>query len=651
MRKIVAAILAFAMILTLATALFPGLSSEASAQLDKSQSATNLIVVKQGETFEIAIQQPLHPAYDWLCDNFDEEYVALAGVEYEPPAGGAIGVTNKVFSFEALKAGTTTIEFGYYELDTSGNPLNLLESETYTVKIEEPVHIPGVVGPISVEIEPAQPEAGSDISVIVSGEFGAANYAVIRHHHLVIGKTVLIWGFVSQTASVGAQVITPWEFTDDIGKLCPGEYIVKVFLNWQKVASTQFTVSVPGVVGSITVEIEPAQPEAGSDISVIVSGEFGAANYAVIRHHQLVIGKTVLIWGFVSQTAPVGAQVITPWEFTEDIGKLCPGEYTVKVFLNWQKVAGTQFTVSSLCVTTDKPAYKAGETVTISINNTGYRPIRDSLTLSICDEEGNVFASVVFLLGWAPLLPGESITMDWSTNIPGEYTVIVKGAGGGSAEFTVVEPVDIGDIWQDPSEYVGQYVLIDSKYTGWSGDCEYGAPLTYSDWMLEDETGCIYVSAWSEGQPNLSPPEEEDLDTPLEVIALVTTTLDDEYSWNDNMPFQPYLESQRVWGVQTITDKSQYELGEPVTIAITNIGSDTLSGGGVCMSIYDTEGNLVSGGICMFLAFEWEPGEGIVWHIPWDQTDVNGEQVPAGTYIIECQADRFADTAEIYISD
>jgi len=549
MRKIVAAILAFAMILTLATALFPGLSSEASAQLDKSQSATNLIVVKQGETFEIALQQPLHPAYDWLCDNFDEEYVALAGVEYEPPAGGAIGVTNKVFSFEALKAGTTTIEFGYYELDTSGNPLNLLESETYTVKIEEPVHIPGVVGPISVEIEPAQPEAGSDISVIVSGEFGAANYAVIRHHHLVIGKTVLIWGIVSQTA-------------------------------------------------------------------------------------------------------PVGAQVITPWEFTEDIGKLCPGEYTVKVFLNWQKVAGTQFTVSSLCVTTDKPAYKAGETVIISINNTGYRPIRDSLTLSICDEEGNVFASVVFLLGWAPLLPGESITMDWSTNIPGEYTVIVKGAGGGgSAEFTVVEPVDIGDIWQDPSEYVGQYVLIDSKYTGWSGDCEYGAPVTYSDWMLEDETGCIYVSAWSEGQPNLSPPEEEDLDTTLEVIALVTTTLDDEYSWNDNMPFQPYLESQRVWGVQTITDKSQYELGEPVTIAITNIGSDTLSGGGVCMSIYDTEGNLVSGGICMFLAFEWEPGEGIVWPIPWDQTDVNGEQVPAGTYIIECQADRFADTAEIYISD
>ena len=269
MRKIVAAILAFAMILTLATALFPGLSSEASAQLDKSQSATNLIVVKQGETFEIAIQQPLHPAYDWLCDNFDEEYVALAGVEYEPPAGGAIGVTNKVFSFEALQVGVTEIQVGYYEFDASSNPVNLIESRTYAVKIVESAHIPSV---------------------------------------------------------------------------------------------------------------------------------------------------------------------------------------------------------------------------------------------------------------------------------------------GGSAQFTVVEPADIGDIWHNPSKYVGHYVLITGKYMGWGGSCEYGAPVTYSDWMLEDQIGCIYVSALSEGQPNLFPFEEEDLGTPLKVIALVTTTSDDDYPSNDDMPFQPYLESRQVWGVQTTTD-------------------------------------------------------------------------------------------------
>jgi hypothetical protein len=185
---------------------------------------------------------------------------------------------------------------------------------------------------------------------------------------------------------------------------------------------------------------------------------------------------------------------------------------------------------------------------------------------------------------------------------------------------------------------------------GWCGDCEYAAPVTYSDWMLQDETGCIYVSAWSEAQPNLSACEEEDLGTSLEMIALVTTTLDDDYPWNDGVPSQPYVESQTVWGVQTTTDKSEYELGEHVVITMTSISSDTLTGGGVCMSIYDSEGNLVAGGICMTLAFEWEPGEGIVWPIPWDQIDMQGEPVPAGTYIVAGQADHYVDATLIYIS-
>jgi len=100
--------------------------------------------------------------------------------------------------------------------------------------------------------------------------------------------------------------------------------------------------------------------------------------------------------------------------------------------------------------------------------------------------------------------------------------------------------------------------------------------------------------------------------------------------------------------LQTTTDKSSYVSGEDVAIEIANISTETITGGGVYYSVYDLEGNLVAGN-GLFLAFEWEPGEGLD-SFTWDQVNGHGEQVAPGTYVILGKAGDYSDATLISIS-
>jgi len=100
--------------------------------------------------------------------------------------------------------------------------------------------------------------------------------------------------------------------------------------------------------------------------------------------------------------------------------------------------------------------------------------------------------------------------------------------------------------------------------------------------------------------------------------------------------------------LETTTDKLSYALGEEVTIEITNISPETITGGGVYYYVYDLEGNWVAGN-GIFLAFELQPGEGLP-SLTWNQTDKDGKQVESGTYVIRGQAGDYSDAALIYIS-
>ena len=112
-------------------------------------------------------------------------------------------------------------------------------------------------------------------------------------------------------------------------------------------------------------------------------------------------------------------------------------------------------------------------------------------------------------------------------------------------------------------------------------------------------------------------------------------------------PYLPYpeMESQTL---KTTTDQLWYEPGEEVAIEISNISPETITGGGVIYSVYDLEGNLVAGN-GLFLAFEWETGEGL-HSFTWDQTNELGEQVAPGTYIMLGKAGDYSDATLIHVS-
>ncbi len=54
--------------------------------------------------------------------------------------------------------------------------------------------------------------------------------------------------------------------------------------------------------------------------------------------------------------------------------------------------------------------------------------------------------------------------------------------------------ITIKQILDDPVSCENHDVTVQGTYKGWSGKCANSAMLTRSDWILDDETGCIYVT-------------------------------------------------------------------------------------------------------------------------------------------------------------
>ena len=54
--------------------------------------------------------------------------------------------------------------------------------------------------------------------------------------------------------------------------------------------------------------------------------------------------------------------------------------------------------------------------------------------------------------------------------------------------------ITIHKILKNPAEFLNREMILEGAFQGWKGKCEDSSPLTRSDWILKDETGCIYVS-------------------------------------------------------------------------------------------------------------------------------------------------------------
>jgi hypothetical protein len=104
--------------------------------------------------------------------------------------------------------------------------------------------------------------------------------------------------------------------------------------------------------------------------------------------------------------------------------------------------------------------------------------------------------------------------------------------------------------------------------------------------------------------------------------------------------------------LEVTTDKNVYKIGKIVTMFFTNIGDQTLSGGGPIVSYYNEENELVYQE-AVYCWWELDPDEYFTW--TWDQKDFNNKQVPVGEYAVEGYLsggeNGFVDTATFYIVD
>lgn len=81
----------------------------------------------------------------------------------------------------------------------------------------------------------------------------------------------------------------------------------------------------------------------------------------------------------------------------------------------------------------------------------------------------------------------------------------------------------IGEIRASPDLYKGQTVTIEGVYQGWSGG-NGSPPVTRSDWLVEDDSGWLYVTGKPAGALN----PLDDIGRPIKVTGQVELTEDGE---------------------------------------------------------------------------------------------------------------------------
>ena len=81
----------------------------------------------------------------------------------------------------------------------------------------------------------------------------------------------------------------------------------------------------------------------------------------------------------------------------------------------------------------------------------------------------------------------------------------------------------IAFIRAEPAAYEGRVITIEGKYQGWKGGFGEKPPETRSDWLVEDDTGWIYVT----GKPSGLDPID-DVGHPIKITGIVKITRDGE---------------------------------------------------------------------------------------------------------------------------
>ena len=62
------------------------------------------------------------------------------------------------------------------------------------------------------------------------------------------------------------------------------------------------------------------------------------------------------------------------------------------------------------------------------------------------------------------------------------------------AQADAQKKTTIQDILKYPEKFSSSEVVLEGIFRGWKGTCPSSSMLTRSDWILEDETGCIFIT-------------------------------------------------------------------------------------------------------------------------------------------------------------
>jgi inhibitor of cysteine peptidase len=96
---------------------------------------TQLITVKAGETFDLAVPSNPSTGYHWdIVPELDANLVEFAGQNYfadQPVAPGSGGM--EVWTFRAINPGETTIVLGYYP---PNDDADAEETVTFSIRVE-----------------------------------------------------------------------------------------------------------------------------------------------------------------------------------------------------------------------------------------------------------------------------------------------------------------------------------------------------------------------------------------------------------------------------------------------------------------------------------------------------------------------------------
>ena len=301
---------------------------------------------------------------------------------------------------------------------------------------------------------------------------------------------------------------------------------------------------------------------------------------------------------------------------------------------------------------TDKTAYELGEPVEITFTN------NCQVTISflsdppwiVLDSSGNIVYPSLIMPVEVDVLPGKQKTWTWDQKdkyqkqVPeGTYTVELTSVEGAyyTTTFDIIHLEGCSVLETDKTVYeLGEPVEI-----LFTNNCPVSIDFpSEPPWVISNSDGTVvypgdvlYVivnvqpgeqKTWSWDQKDKEKARKQ---VPAGIYTVELTSVEGAYYRTTFEIVQPpdcaVLE----------TDKTAYELGEPVEILFTNNCQVTISfPSDPPYIIKDSHNLVVYPAIVEHVVVDVLPGEQKTW--TWDQTDVDGAQVPLGIYSVELHA-------------